>query len=126
AVLMLTFHQTKGLEFDHVYVAGTGRAPDLGPALRTKLFSGETPKYRVDGKLSTRDNQVINLAGADRDREVYVAITRAKKSLTLLCDPKAELFMSLNPAILKLFAAATKKPHAFSSGVFVKEYEHNE
>jgi superfamily I DNA/RNA helicase len=93
-VLLLTFHQTKGLEFDHVYVAGTGRAPDLGPALRTKLFSGDIPKYRVDGTLSTRDMQVGDLALADRDREVYVAITRAKKSLTLLCDPKADLFIS--------------------------------
>jgi DNA helicase-2/ATP-dependent DNA helicase PcrA len=125
AVLMLTFHQTKGLEFDHIYVAGTGRAPDLGPALRTKLFSGDTPKYRVDGTLSTRDKLVCDLAVADRDREVYVAITRAKKSLTLLCDPKADLFMSLNPAIQKLFAAAKRKSHALNSAVFVKEYEHN-
>ena len=34
AVLMITFHQAKGLEFDHIYVTATGRDPDLGPALR--------------------------------------------------------------------------------------------
>src|SRR5262249_19040991 len=34
AVLLLTFHQSKGLEFDHVYVAGTGRTVDVSPALR--------------------------------------------------------------------------------------------
>jgi DNA helicase-2/ATP-dependent DNA helicase PcrA len=122
AVLMLTFHQTKGLEFDHVYVAGTGREPDLGPALRTKLFSGDVPKYAVDGVLSTRDKAIKALALADRDREVYVAITRAKKTLTFICDPDADLYMSLNPAIEDLFNGAKPKPHNLNSSVSVREY----
>ncbi|MBW3597759.1 MAG: UvrD-helicase domain-containing protein, partial [Planctomycetes bacterium] len=89
AVLLLNFHQVKGLEFDHVYVAGTGRAPDLSPTLRTKLFSGRTPTYTIDptGSVVSRDREVLNLAEADRDREVYVALTRAKSRLTILYDP---------------------------------------
>lgn len=125
-VLMLTFHQTKGLEFDHVYVAGTGRTPDLGPALRTKLFSGEIPKYRVDGALTTRDRSVSDLALADRDREVYVALTRAKKSLTLLCDPEADLYMTLNPAIAQLFDKSKRKSHPLISSVTIREYMAND
>jgi DNA helicase-2/ATP-dependent DNA helicase PcrA len=126
AILMLTFHQTKGLEFDHVYVAGTGRAPDFGPALRTKLFSGEAPKYVVAPRLSTRNSAVVTLALADRDREVYVALTRAKKTLTLLSDPRAESYMLLNPAISKLFRNAKRKPHNLIPAVSATEYEHRE
>ena len=125
AVMILTFHQTKGLEFDHVYVAGTGRAPDLGPALRTKLFSGETPRYVTNGALTTKDKVVADLALADRDREVYVALTRARKSLTLLCEPDAELYMLLNPAIRKLFCGLPTTPHSNASSVAVSEYPGN-
>lgn len=126
AVMILTFHQTKGLEFDHVYVAGTGRTPDLGPALRTKLFSGEKPRYRTSGPLASTDKDVCALALADRDREVYVALTRAKKSLTLMCDPQAELYMSLNPAIQKLFPHSGKSFHPASAAVSITEYADNE
>jgi UvrD-like helicase C-terminal domain len=126
AVLMLTFHQAKGLQFDHVYVAGTGREPDLGPALRTKLFSGEVPKYRVDGTLTTQEKTITKLALADRDREVYVAMTRAKKELTILHDQNAgSSYMKLNPAITSLFKDARQKPHPLVEGVMVKEYSFN-
>ena len=40
AVALLTFHQAKGLEFDHVYVGLTGREPTPSAVLRTMLFSG--------------------------------------------------------------------------------------
>jgi len=110
AVLMLTFHQAKGLEFDHVYVASTGREPDLNPALLTELFSGKRVKYKqVGGKVSTRDPATLQLALADREREVYVAITRAKKTLTILDDPDDNFsHRSLNPAIEKLFLGRSK------------------
>jgi DNA helicase-2/ATP-dependent DNA helicase PcrA len=126
AVLLLTFHQSKGLEFDHVYVAGTGRPVDVSPALRTKLFSGEAVNYAVDpstGAVSCKDPEVNRLALADREREVYVALTRAKRHLTVLFDPDHEReFLTLNPEIEKLFASAAVTPHPKFPHVEVLEY----
>jgi DNA helicase-2/ATP-dependent DNA helicase PcrA len=123
SVLLLTFHQGKGLEFDHVYIAGTGRPPDLGPALRTKLFSGDQPKYGVAPRLASRNPTVIKLAAADRDREVYVAMTRAKQRLTILYDPKSgSPFMALNPAVEALFKSASSKSHKACDNLAVKDY----
>jgi superfamily I DNA/RNA helicase len=123
SMLLLTFHQAKGLEFDHVYVGGTGREPDIGPALRTQVFSGKPVKFTVatSGELRTRDKHTLELAAADRDREVYVAITRAKKTLTLLHDPAGENFMRLNPAIEAIFTDRKPKPHPHAPGVTVQE-----
>jgi DNA helicase-2/ATP-dependent DNA helicase PcrA len=123
AVLLLTFHQGKGLEFDHVYLAGTGREPDIAPALRTMLFSGETPKYQVDGTLTTKDKKVLDLALADREREVYVAMTRAKAQLTVLHDPNDQFaYMPLNQAIASLFDGRPGCAHPHAVGVTVKDY----
>jgi DNA helicase-2/ATP-dependent DNA helicase PcrA len=123
SMLLLTFHQAKGLEFDHVYVAGTGREPDIGPALRTQVFSGKPIKFSVApaGELRTIDKHTLALAAADRDREIYVALTRAKRTLTILHDPAGETFMRLNPAIQTLFQRKEAKPHPHASGVLVQE-----
>jgi superfamily I DNA/RNA helicase len=126
AALLLTFHQAKGLEFDHVYVAGTGRPVDWSPALRTKLFSGEAPAYSVDsttGAVTCPDREVGRLALADREREVYVALTRAKQRLTLLFDPEHEReFLTLNPVINKLFKDRPAKTLKQFPTVEVLEY----
>jgi len=125
AILLLTFHQAKGSEFDHVYVAGTGRTPDSSPALRTMLFSGHSPAYTVDvtGAVTCDDRQILRLAEADRDREVYVALTRAKSRLTLLHDPESELgYLALNPALKTLFKGKATKPYPSNPQVTVLEY----
>jgi len=125
AVLLLTFHQAKGLEFDHVYVAGTGRTPDAGPALRTELFSGRAAKYAVgaDGSVLCQDTRVSRLVESDREREVYVALTRAKKRLTVLFDPDhSREFLTLNPAIERLFAKAPAKQYPTVRTVEVREF----
>jgi DNA helicase-2/ATP-dependent DNA helicase PcrA len=113
AVALLTFHQGKGLEFDHVYVGLTGREPAPSAVLRTMLFSGEAVAYSVDGdgQPVTNDSRVGQLSLADREREVYVAITRAKTELTVLHDPQDTRPMtSLNPGLAALFDGAQPQP----------------
>ncbi len=110
AISLLTYHQAKGLEFDHVYVAMTGKEVDPSSVLATMLFSGESPTYKVvDEHPTTKDKTVLRSATADREREVYVAITRAKQHLTVIHAPDDERpMMKLNAGIESLFA--DKKP----------------
>jgi DNA helicase-2/ATP-dependent DNA helicase PcrA len=106
AVALLTFHQAKGLEFDHVYVGLTGRQPAPHSVLQTMLFSGQSVKYRIDAdsQPKTSNRTVTQLALADRERELYVALTRAKQRLTIIYDPADQRPMcSLNPALKFLF-----------------------
>jgi hypothetical protein len=54
---------------------------------------------------------------------VYVALTRAKKHLTVLFDPGHEReFLTLNPEIEKLFAGATVTAHPAFPDVEVLEH----
>ena len=74
--------------------------------------------------LSTTDQQTLALSLADREREVYVALTRAKLSLTIMHDPALapEMdFYQLNPAIEKLFAPVKARVSAVNPAVQVKE-----
>lgn len=123
AVLMITFHQAKGLEFDHVYVAGMGREPFFVPALRTRLFSGDKVPYSVmAGEVSTDDRNILTHALGDREREVYVALTRAKTSLTLLEAPdRTGFFMDTNPTVKKLFVGSEVRKHELDDSVDVRE-----
>lgn len=123
AVAMLTFHQAKGLEFEHVYVGCTGRNVTPQNVLRTMLFSGTTVKYKVNGgQAETNDKQALQLAEADREREVYVAMTRAKRHLTILFDPADRRnFMPLNPGIAAVYEDMPSVPHPLDSAVQVRD-----
>lgn len=127
AVAMLTFHQAKGLEYDHVYVGCTGRNVTPDTALRTALFSGKPVPYQiVSGHAETADGQILQWAGADRDREVYVALTRAKRSLTIIYAPEDQRnFMPLNPGIAAVLDAMPSAPHPQNPAVTVTAFDLN-
>jgi DNA helicase-2/ATP-dependent DNA helicase PcrA len=124
AVGLLTFHQAKGLEFDHVYVGLTGRTPTLESALQTALFSGKRIPYALQaGHPVTKSKTMTELALADREREIYVAITRAKERLTVLVDPFDDgPFTSLNPGLRTLFSSTKERPYRRGSPVRVREW----
>lgn len=72
-IYVSTVHQSKGLEYDHVII--------------TDLVDGEFPIY---------DERVVD--SEEERRLFYVAITRAKKHLTLLV-PKKRMHKKVNPSV---------------------------
>jgi len=125
AVPLITLHQAKGLEFDHVYITGMGREPDVSPALRTALFSGQViPFASVNGTPETKDVATQDRATADRERENYVGMTRAKKTLTLLLptDRPNDFMLRPHPTITTLFAGVSPIPHPTHPAVSVQEW----
>ncbi len=98
-VQILTMHRSKGLQFDHVLLYGLGRQPgnrdrrvlswiDL-PArhgVENKVISPVGPRAEIDNDPVHR---YIELAEADKSKHelgrlLYVACTRARKSLHLM------------------------------------------
>lgn len=96
---VMTMHRSKGLQFDHVLLYGLGRQPGHGdrrvlswfdvPAqhgVEHKVISPVGPRADIDNDAVHR---YIELTEADRSRHeqgrlLYVACTRAKKSLHLM------------------------------------------
>jgi ATP-dependent helicase/nuclease subunit A len=108
AVSLMTIHGAKGLEFDHVFVVGVGlRGRPDEPRLLNWL---EIPReqggdhlvmapIRVRGDDEDSDDDSINRflrvlhrerARAERSRQAYVALTRAKRSLHLFVHPRVK------------------------------------
>ncbi len=90
AVKLATVHSVKGLEFDHVFLADCLRtSPKRHPALRWDESGVPALRIRHDGEwteseryqaLATRDEE---LDLEESKRVLYVALTRARETLTL-------------------------------------------
>jgi DNA helicase-2/ATP-dependent DNA helicase PcrA len=90
------------------------------------LFSGSVVPYAVDpnGQPVCTDPDVARLALADREREVYVAITRARERLTLLHDPEdTRPITALNPGIEALFAGEEPRPVTGQPGLVERRWQ---
>ena len=90
-VVLMTFHGCKGLEFDHVFVLGLSREsrnhqPDIAEFNSfddTVLIAGSKQK---DSRLFKFIHKSKKLESVNEElRILYVALTRARKGLSVLC-----------------------------------------
>ena len=88
---IMTIHQAKGLEFDHVLIPFTSRASraDERPSLRWRqmpegLLAATRQGSGLDGSIYDWLEHEHKARGlAENERVLYVAVTRARKSLCL-------------------------------------------
>jgi ATP-dependent helicase/nuclease subunit A len=108
AVSLMTIHGAKGLEFDHVLVVGVGLRgrPDEPRLLNWLQIPREEggdhlvmAPIRVRGDDEDEEPDSINLflrllhrerARAERARQAYVALTRARRSVHLFVHPRVK------------------------------------
>ena len=97
-IQLMTIHQSKGLEFEHVIIPSVD-APLIPPDSDRLVVSSEDQRwgfslynenkeafYSVQQKLWKNSKKSEHLL--EQDRLLYVAMTRAKKTLTLTCLEK--------------------------------------
>ena len=140
-VQIMTIHRAKGLEFDHVFVPSLDRNLNRGrePLLRwldlprregeSDLVMAPVPAIGDDagGSVGVYLKRLMaKRATNEQTRLLYVATTRAKKTLYLSAAPKAKqdgtviprtgtLLASLWPALGDAFTATEKRPQARSA-----------
>jgi ATP-dependent helicase/nuclease subunit A len=139
-VQIMTIHRAKGLEFDHVFVPSLDRDLNRGrePLLRwldlprregeSDLVMAPVPAIGDDagGSVGVYLKRLMaRRAANEQTRLLYVATTRAKKTLYLSAAPKAKqdgtviprtgtLLASLWPALSDAFKAGERRPQFMS------------
>ena len=80
----------------------------------------------IDGHPEIKDKAILDsihrLGRADRDREVYVAMTRAEDELTFLIEEDADFEMDRSHEALEHFIKSTK-PISNKNGVKIYEFD---
>ena len=119
-VQIMTIHRAKGLEFDHVFVPSLDRELNRGrePLLRwldlprrlgqSDLVMAPVPAIGDDagGSVGVYLKRLMARRGAnEQTRLLYVAATRAKKTLYLSAAPKAKTDGSIQPKSGTLLAS---------------------
>ncbi len=99
-ISLMTIHASKGLEFPHVIVVGFSEAPHL-TLFRHLTISLEKQKLSLAPFVVSESKNVISRWGnkirkdfnikenEEHERLLYVALTRAKASLTLVAETKS-------------------------------------
>ena len=95
-VQLMTIHKSKGLEFDHVLLASCDKEPPSGQKdlpfwldEKSGVFSLELKNRSLDKWFKTLHGERIKAltkiqSDQESERVLYVALTRAKESLTLI------------------------------------------
>ncbi len=84
AVQVLTIHAAKGLEYEHVHLVDlNGRTPGAGGGVRVQ--EGDDGRWSISTISNSSDWDIRDdgRSSAEERRCLYVALTRAKRSLTL-------------------------------------------
>ncbi len=127
AVTIMTIHQSKGLEFNHVFV--TGIFGNVSSARITPaFFDGETVSLKgieSDGnlfhELQKEEDKKRELA--EQKRKIYVAITRARESVFLVGDLERKTKESPDDPIMRrilrrYYALDKDQEPLFSDNIF--------
>lgn len=94
AVTLMTIHSAKGLEFDNVFVSG--------------MEEGVFPHY----------NSSSDIGGIEEERRLaYVAITRARKRLTLTCASTRQLYGSASSNPISRFITEIPQEYRETKGL---------
>ncbi len=106
-VEIMTIHKAKGLEFDHVVLPDLNRSPNYDTkgmlewsmsdaGLLIGLNVGDQPDAMFDWLHEQRKQKMLN----ERKRLLYVAMTRARKSLSIFGNFKDEEMKTRNGSLL--------------------------
>ena len=96
-IVLTTIHSAKGLEWDHVYIMDA--------------VDGIFPKVNQD---QYRTVEEMNKAIGEERRCMYVAVTRARKDLTVYCPDAVALYGKYMPGLLSRFLTDAKDDGLFT------------